>query len=111
VDLSSVLVVEAGMVVMAMREMGKSEGARAGTGPECSSGQEVEGEGAYPRGATARMARGRQGMAWSTVTTAVTKSIEGSEDGGTMRDRRTMVGRWSMALSIGGRQRRRLEAT
>jgi hypothetical protein len=57
------------------------------------------------------MARGRQGMAWSTVTTAVTKSIEGSEDGGTMRDRRTMVGRWSMALSIGGRQRRRLEAT
>jgi hypothetical protein len=52
VDLSSVLVAKAGTVVMAMREMGKSEGARAGTGPECRSGQEVEGEGAYPRGET-----------------------------------------------------------
>jgi hypothetical protein len=58
VDLSSVLVAEAGTVVMAMQEMGKSEGARAGIGPERSSGQEVEGEGAYPHGPVAQAGRG-----------------------------------------------------
>jgi hypothetical protein len=39
-------------------------------------------------------------MAWSSATTAATKSIEGSEDGA----RRTMTGRWSTAVSIGGRR-------
>jgi hypothetical protein len=43
-------------------------------------------------------------MAWSLATTAATKSIEGSEDGA----RRTTVGRWPTAMSIGG-QRCRLE--